>query len=545
MSTELLKEQIKQFLSTRTPEVLAIKGDWGVGKTYCWEQHIEALKNECALKSYAYVSLFGINSIDALKQATFLNTIDTQKIGESIDIKASSKQWFDKLKSIKIPFIDNYISGFGDIFNSLSQLAVKDTIICFDDLERKSDGLSMKDFMGLVSFFKDRKNCKVVLLLNEDAGDETFEDYRKYKEKIVDRQLHFQPTAEESFDTMFENDFEFKEYVRDCCIGLNITNKRVITKIVNHTKDFLSLVDDFDEKIKKQGIHSSIVLSWCYYCHGADTDNIPEFSFVNRPGLRKEDESRGWTKAKTKRWDSLLNAYGYQLTDEIDLVVAQGIEQGFIDRENLISLCQLKQKEIDVENCNVKWDEAWKLFHGSFDTNERAVAEAMEAGMRDIVDSTSCSQYSSGLKVLRNLGYDQKADELIDVFIDARKGNPEVFNVDSITSNPFSIDDEKFIEKLREAYLALNPKPTVEAILQKRKGSNSYNMSEVEILNELSTDQIEEMFREFKGEELASNIRTFMLLASSNSELEGKIGAALDNIASTPLNKARMAKFRR
>lgn len=210
----------------------------------------------------------------------------------------------------------------------------------------------------------------------------------------------------------------------------------------------------------------------------------------------------------------------------------------------MIPLCKHKQKEVEIQHASAKWDEAWKLFHGSFDANEEEVAKAMEYGMRDIADSTSCSQYSSGLKVLRELGQDQKADELINVFVEARKGNPEIFNVDSITSNPFSIDDEKFKEKLREAYLEFNPKPTVEAILEKRKGTSSYNMSEVAILNELSTDQIEEMFRNFKGEELTSNIKTFMLLSSSNADLGKKVDDALDRIASTELNKSRMAKFR-
>jgi hypothetical protein len=88
---------------------------------------------------------------------------------------------------------------------------------------------------------------------------------------------------------------------------------------------------------------------------------------------------------------------------------------------------------------------------------------------------------------------------LIDFFVDARKGNPEIFNVDSIVANPFGIDDEKFAAALREAYLTFEPKPTVESILQERRGSNSYKTSEVEVLNELSTEQIEELFRQFKG----------------------------------------------
>ncbi|WP_172378700.1 hypothetical protein [Vibrio sp. Vb339] len=545
MSVELVKEQIRRFLSTDTPEVLAIKGDWGVGKTYSWEQYIEEFKGECTLKSYSYVSLFGINSIAELKQTTFLNTIDTKRIGEAPNIKGYSKKVADLVKDTKIPYVSKYVGGIGSLINSVSQLAMNKTIICFDDLERHSKGITIKDFMGLVSFFKEQKGCKVVLLLNEEAGDDTFKDYRKYKEKIVDRQLHFEPTAEQCFDIMFADDFEFRDYVRDCCIGLNIKNKRVIRKIVEHTNEFLELVDGFDESIKKQVIHSTIVLSWCYYCHGADEVHIPEFAFVNQSGTRKENEESGWTKEITVRWNMTLNRYGYGFTDEIDLAVARGIEQGFLDKEKLIPLCRHKQKEVEIQHASTKWDEAWKLFHGSFDANEEEVAEAMEAGMRDIAASTSCSQFSSGLMVLRELGKDKKADELIDVFVKSRKGNPEIFDVDSIVANPFGIKDEKFKEKLKEAYLEFEPKPTVEEILEMRKGSNSYNTSEVEIFNELSTEKIEEMFRGFKGDDLTSNIRTFMLLSSSSPELGKKVGEVLDRIASTELNKSRMAKFRR
>lgn len=395
MSVELVKEQVRRFLSTDTPEVLAIKGDWGVGKTYSWEQYIEEFQIECALKSYSYVSLFGINSIAELKQTTFLNTIDTKRIGEAPNIKGYSKKVADLVKDTKIPYVSKYVGGIGSLINSVSQLAMNKTIICFDDLERHSKGITIKDFMGLVSFFKEQKGCKVVLLLNEEAGDDTFKDYRKYKEKIVDRQLHFEPTAEQCFDIMFADDFEFRDYVRDCCIGLNIKNKRVIRKIVEHTNEFLELVDGFDESIKKQVIHSTIVLSWCYYCHGADEMHIPEFAFVNQSGIRKESEESGWTKEITVRWNMTLNRYGYGYIDEIDLAVARGIEQGFLDKEKLIPLCRHKQKEVEIQQASAKWDEAWKLFHGSFDANEEEVAKAMEYGMRDIADSTSCSQYSS------------------------------------------------------------------------------------------------------------------------------------------------------
>lgn len=543
MSVELVKEQILRFLSTKTPEVLAIKGGWGVGKTYSWEQYTKEFKTECALQSYSYVSLFGINSINELKQETFLNTIDTKSIGEAPNIKGYSKKIADLIKDTKIPYVSKYVGGIGSLINSVSQLAMTNTIICFDDLERHSQGITIKDFMGLVSYLKEQKNCKVVLLLNEDAGDSTFEDYRKYKEKIVDKQLHFEPSAEQCFDIMFTENFELKSYVRDCCIELNIKNKRVIKKIVEQTKELLALVNNFDESIQKQVIHSTIVLCWCYYCHGADEERIPEFSFVNRKGIRDKGENSEWTESKTEKWNMLLNSYRYQFTDEIDLAIGKSIQQGYIDREKLIPFCKVKQKEIEVQKASVKWDEAWKLFHNSFDDNKIEIALAFEEGMRDIAANTSPSQYSSGLKVLRMIDENDRADELIDFFISIRLDDPRAFDPDDAFR--FDIKDKVFADKLRKVHLSFNPEPTVADILELRRGSKSYNMTEVKILSELDVDEIYDLFMSFEGEELTSNIRVFILLAGSSKELNDKVNEALAQIANiSALNKYRMEKFR-
>lgn len=40
MSIKLIKQQINRFLSSQTPEVISIKGAWGVGKTYAWNTYL-------------------------------------------------------------------------------------------------------------------------------------------------------------------------------------------------------------------------------------------------------------------------------------------------------------------------------------------------------------------------------------------------------------------------------------------------------------------------------------------------------------------------
>ncbi|HIF9160355.1 TPA: hypothetical protein ACX6QH_002572 [Photobacterium damselae] len=543
MVTSLVKEQIQKFLATDQPEVLAIKGGWGVGKTFSWEQYIKEFKNDCILKHYSYVSLFGMKSIDDIKKATFLNTIDTYNIGQPLNIKSRSKSWTEPLQGIKVKGI-----SIGEMLSAVSQYAMDKTIICFDDLERHSKGITIKDFMGLVSYYKEQKGCKIVLLLNEEVGDETFNDYQKYKEKVVDKQLNFEPTAEESFDTMYSNDDEYKNYVRHCCVLLEIKNKRIIKKIERHIQDSLrQLADtDFDHRIQQQIIRSVVLLSFSYYGSGIENKYIPSFKYLTNTKSDYDEELK--KEAHDNNWDNFLTQYGSGWLDELDLELAAGIKQGFFDGEKLSALCSSKQDAINIQNSSKKLDEAWDIFHGSFDANEADVIRAMVAGLKDIVGNASPSQFGSGLSVLREIGGDGvvKADELIALFIDTRKENYEVFDLDSFKANPFGVRDEVFARRLREAHTIYAPAITVENILERRKGTSSYNAIEVEILDRMSKDEIKAKFLSFKGNELHENIKVFILLSGSNASLKEKVDTALDEIAAmSPLNKYRMGKFQR
>ncbi len=62
MSVELVTNEIVKFLGRKNPEVLCIRGKWGVGKTYAWTKRLkDALAAQAvALPRYSYVSLFGI-----------------------------------------------------------------------------------------------------------------------------------------------------------------------------------------------------------------------------------------------------------------------------------------------------------------------------------------------------------------------------------------------------------------------------------------------------------------------------------------------------
>jgi hypothetical protein len=194
MSIDVIKSKIFQFLESEEPEVMAIKGKWGVGKTYSWNKFLSDAKsgNIIKLEKYSYVSLFGISSLDHFKYAIFENVVERSIIGTDITIDTFTDNIQSSTKRLGQKGLDFFKSkSTSHAIESFAFLTLNKTIICIDDLERVGKGLEIKDVLGLVSLLKEQKKCKIVLLLND--GEEGLGDYEKYREKVIDFELEFSP----------------------------------------------------------------------------------------------------------------------------------------------------------------------------------------------------------------------------------------------------------------------------------------------------------------------------------------------------------------
>lgn len=227
MSIEIVKSQIQRFLASDQPEVMAIKGKWGVGKTYSWNKFLLEAKNEKIIKyqKYSYVSLFGINSLDAFKYSIFANGISIDLFESGTDASTFQTNLDSLLRTGKksLPLVENITRIFSKtnlvtIIEAAAFFSIKQYLICIDDLERVGKGLEIKDVLGLVSLLKEQKKCKIVLLLND--GEEGLNDYKKYREKVIDFELAFDPTAEECAKIAFA-----ETNLNEC--AANVLNKRL------------------------------------------------------------------------------------------------------------------------------------------------------------------------------------------------------------------------------------------------------------------------------------------------------------------------------
>src|SRR5690348_13788658 len=179
MNAKQLSLELSRFLRTEDPEVLCISGKWGVGKTYTWNHYLKNAKENrrIKLKRYAYVSLFGLKTLNDFKYALYEATKPVGDIGEELqwdDFNPENTSNLD-LKNIRdkferpvrrifsfltnIPLLQNYIG----ISDSILFYTVRNQLICIDDLERAGSGLDVLDVFGLVSFLKEERKCRVVL----------------------------------------------------------------------------------------------------------------------------------------------------------------------------------------------------------------------------------------------------------------------------------------------------------------------------------------------------------------------------------------------
>lgn len=562
MSVELVKEQVFEFLSSDEPQVIAIKGRWGIGKTYTWNKLIKEHKNEIGLKSYAYVSLFGANSLDDIKRTVFENTIDTALIGENDNLATIKKNYkslgkkigrksSNALREFVKPASGILLKGLGSsidkAYESFAFAMLNNTLICFDDLERHSDKVKLRDFLGLISLFKEQKNCKVVILLNEDSKG--LEDYFLFKEKIIDKQLHFEPTAKECFDIAIAEQDQY-QHIRDVCLRLDIRNIRVLKKIEMHVQAALVLVQKHDERIRSQIVQSIIMLCWCHYCHSSDEANIPNLDFVKSLHSRYCSEAyfanfiEEEGKEKEDKWEQTLVSFNYPISDSLSAVLLKSIEQGFVNKDHLKSICEAKQNEIEIAKRNQIYSEGWQVFHNSFDANEEEVKEAMKKGLTSAVQDLTGSQFSSGVGLIRDLGDETLAEDLTRLFIEKNMTDIEKLNINSWDADPFGVKDEKFGEKVQAYYDNKLEEDDPITILDRRSNQNSYNQSEVAVLAKLDVDGLKGLFKSFKGEDLTRRIRACLMLAGSSDELMENTRKALQEIGNeSPLNKLRLDKF--
>lgn len=173
--------------------VLLIDGHWGIGKTYLINNELK--KHEYEFK---YVSVFGLENLKSIEKELLIQFIPNHTI------KKYSSVIFDITNDVikkKIGInLNNYLNNI--TINNVNALTNnKKQIICFDDLERKSPKINLKDLLGFIE--QASQNFNIIIIANSYKFNvEEKIIFNEYKEKILDYGFKLNKINNEIFDDL-------------------------------------------------------------------------------------------------------------------------------------------------------------------------------------------------------------------------------------------------------------------------------------------------------------------------------------------------------
>lgn len=349
MMQEDIYSEIKRIFDEYESFVIAIKGSWGSGKTYFWNQF---KSNELSDKQYAYVSLFGKDSLEEIKRDMILQISVKDKHLLSVKEKISDIKSSFGFKDDDASF---GVTGawLGTVMSLFEKKDFENVVLCIDDFERKSSKLDIRDILGYLSVLKEQFNCKVVLILNEEKISQDEEIYREYKEKIVDFEFSFVPSVNECFEIVEPTLVDFKKEFLAYCVNVGLKNIRVMQRSIRLLNRIAKDIDvSFYHEITIQSfVNKTLSMSIPYYRFGfLEFDELSEYYTGRRHN--KEDEK----PPVNDRYESILSQmmdHGlfYHIHD-IDMTILDYFKTSVLNTNNLLE--EIKKLDANYEKEIIK-----------------------------------------------------------------------------------------------------------------------------------------------------------------------------------------------
>jgi hypothetical protein len=471
-----LEDAIVDALRHPETRVVGIVGRWGVGKTHIVREVLRKRASGLSpLKQYAYVSLFGAKSVAEIKSQilgaiSFLGGIAPpgQRVGagrQALDAirnknAASAFAIKERLQSLakSWPLVGNATSEAIRLLADLVEFsAIRDMIVCLDDLERVSNLLSMAEVMGLASLLANERSCKVVLIFSRDnLNDENKKWLSEYREKVFDREIVVDPPISHTVKIAAgRRTGPALVRLQRAAETLQIKNIRVLRRLAIAMDEVIARVPDLVEPLKDNVSQS---LATLLYCHLMPGDGIPSIAEVLAIEYVSPVEDKEDAEKKGQRSDHLafLRNAGWVEVAEWDRHLADYVRDGYCDWQGLAAALA---KDNDVASASIRkaeLDVLWSEYRTSFksDAEWRDFGQRLKDAVAERLDVIDTNSFDSALWILRQTDLDPDADALLARWTAMHEKDPAYFDLDHLETFGRLKDD-----KLRQICVDHQGKP--------------------------------------------------------------------------------------
>ena len=246
-----------------------------------------------------------------------------------------------------------------------------------------------------------------------------------------------------------------------------------------------------------------------------------------------------------EQWADLLRTYGFAHMDEFALALLKVVEQGYVEETGLVEQARKLDAQWRASDLEQSFSNAWSIFHDSFENNDDELVRSLTETFKTSVKHIAPLNVNGTVKLLRELGRDAIADELITYYIDNRADEPKVFDM-SEYAFAGDITDQKLRQQFATKHKEVVPAvPLMEAALTLGKGQG-WNPADLKALDEASEQEFHDLFKGTRGRNLARIVIGCVRVGgiAGHEGTAAKVRAALDRIAAeSPINAVRVNRY--
>ncbi len=271
---EVLTDRIIQYLQLETNYAVIIRGEYGIGKTYYFKHElfpivkgIEVSSEKDSKFTPILISLFGIKTVEEIQKMIFL---ELYPILKGKKIKIASDIGKSLLKVYSGIDIDEYISNINtspkDILN------YNKLLLCFDDIDRKSEDLKSTELFGFINNLVENSNTKVIIIANEEIlfkeeKNTNNQSYSMLREKVIGVSMNFKTDVEAIFNHIINNkynndhDLEYFEYLtenKNFILEIILLNKGNIRNLVFFLENFKIIYKGLVKELEEEKLLLSV-----------------------------------------------------------------------------------------------------------------------------------------------------------------------------------------------------------------------------------------------------------------------------------------------
>lgn len=510
MTIKQIEKSFESFLHS-DDAVLVVRGNWGVGKTYFWKKFIKEHTNTPSLKqvAYSYISLFGKTSLAEVRASIFQSGVP---LAPDAEIQKQFQETYDESTKLlkSVPWLDGaktklsrkvriarwitdlarstpYTDKYARLIATLEYKLVNNYLICFDDLERKGAGLSIREVMGLIDELANDKRCKVVLIFNDQSLTKSpdKEEFDEYREKVVDIEIEYAPDHLQALECALPVDDPLFREISRLTQALDIKNIRVLRKLRKLVDAFAPALNGKDQRITAEFLNHAAVLSWSYYMR---KDALPHEFMLQRTQqsslsflLKKEEE----ISENERRYRKISHSIGLSPSIFTPLI-DKYLEKGFLDDaevEREVIKLQQETEKLDAHN---QINAVWRMYQDSFTDNADEIRMKMHCVLEQHFDKLSLRDFAVGLELISELGgcVNSLIDKCVQVHAErlSHLDPEEAYFVHEISYAP-----------LRDRIIVLVGKcddRTIDKVVEKIAFKRGWNDNDVKFLASLTPDQL-------------------------------------------------------